>query len=292
MTPIMLNSFVGPMLGIHSSVRFIYIIISTKSNNDTFIICPRLDYERFAHKVLGGCFKHRNFSCFVRQLNMYGSHKIPHLQQGVSKSDTETEILEFCSCQIFTVDNLICFVWFNGGNRNHCHGLGMGLLTYRSPENHLRGLCWPWTKSWPDMCFIRIKTATVLRSVPESLILSEKVRPAGWLNLAAGQLAQAVRGLYLNGFRHCSVSPCQCRVHAYEVLGAGHRSTRTIHVWRVREGRCHQENLNVCFTYWHLHVRRVRVPLAAYAIHHDLAWMGVFHSSLVSCNARCSVSSV
>ncbi|THH02994.1 hypothetical protein EW145_g6623 [Phellinidium pouzarii] len=67
-------------------------LIRWSDGGDSFFV---LDHERVAHDVLPRWFKHNNFASFVRQLNMYGFHKIPHLQQGVLKSETETEIWNF-----------------------------------------------------------------------------------------------------------------------------------------------------------------------------------------------------
>ncbi|KAK7693945.1 hypothetical protein QCA50_003519 [Cerrena zonata] len=67
-------------------------LIRWSESGDSFYV---LNHERFAREVLGRWFKHQKFTSFVRQLNMYGFHKIPHLQQGVLRSDSDTEPWHF-----------------------------------------------------------------------------------------------------------------------------------------------------------------------------------------------------
>ncbi|KAJ2159869.1 Heat shock transcription factor [Coemansia sp. RSA 552] len=54
-------------------------LIRWSEDGSSFVVVRR---EEFAKDVLPRFFKHSNFSSFVRQLNMYGFHKVPHLQQG------------------------------------------------------------------------------------------------------------------------------------------------------------------------------------------------------------------
>ncbi|KAG0091936.1 stress-responsive transcription factor hsf1 [Podila epicladia] len=67
-------------------------LIKWSDDGQSFIV---INHVEFAKEVLPKFFKHNNFSSFVRQLNMYGFHKVPHLQQGVLMPDADSEQWEF-----------------------------------------------------------------------------------------------------------------------------------------------------------------------------------------------------
>ncbi|GAA5962890.1 hypothetical protein JCM3765_005906 [Sporobolomyces pararoseus] len=69
-------------------------LIRWSDDGDSFLV-PSAD--KFGKELLPRFFKHSNFGSFVRQLNMYGFHKVPHLNQGVLKNEggESTELLEF-----------------------------------------------------------------------------------------------------------------------------------------------------------------------------------------------------
>ncbi|CAE6385433.1 unnamed protein product [Rhizoctonia solani] len=67
-------------------------LVRWSDEGDSFFIPS---HERLSKELLPRFFKHGNFSSFVRQLNMYGFHKVPHLQQGVLQNSTESELWQF-----------------------------------------------------------------------------------------------------------------------------------------------------------------------------------------------------
>jgi HSF-type DNA-binding len=86
-----LPAFLNKLYGMVNSVET-DLWVHWNDEGTTFII-PNA--QSLAEQVLGRHYKHNKFASFVRQLNMYGFHKVPHLNHGVLHDDGLPEIWEF-----------------------------------------------------------------------------------------------------------------------------------------------------------------------------------------------------
>ncbi|RXN04307.1 heat shock factor 1-like protein [Labeo rohita] len=67
-------------------------LISWSQDGGSFLV---QDEQRFSKEVLPLYFKHSNMTSFVRQLNMYGFHKVVHMDAGLPKADGQVNCVEF-----------------------------------------------------------------------------------------------------------------------------------------------------------------------------------------------------
>ncbi|ORZ25865.1 HSF-type DNA-binding-domain-containing protein [Absidia repens] len=84
------NTFVHKLFNMVMDVHYQHLI-AWNHTGASFIVCNIVDFSR---DVLPKHFKHNNFSSFVRQLNMYGFHKINKSPRG-HRTLAENQIWEF-----------------------------------------------------------------------------------------------------------------------------------------------------------------------------------------------------
>ncbi|KAI9259155.1 HSF-type DNA-binding-domain-containing protein [Helicostylum pulchrum] len=84
------STFINKLFSMVNDKRYQHLI-SWNASGRSFLVC---NATRFAQEILPENFKHSNFSSFVRQLNMYGFHKINKSPRG-QRGNNKNEIWEF-----------------------------------------------------------------------------------------------------------------------------------------------------------------------------------------------------
>ncbi|KAJ2829611.1 hypothetical protein IWW50_000758 [Coemansia erecta] len=84
------NTFVNKLTEMVNDNQYQYLI-SWNFSGTSFVVCNIMEFSR---ELLPKHFKHNNFSSFVRQLNMYGFHKVNKSPRG-HRTMAENQIWEF-----------------------------------------------------------------------------------------------------------------------------------------------------------------------------------------------------